>query len=33
MFVLDPKKRPTAVDCLNHPFFKIEIDDETEFKE
>jgi len=29
MFVLDPKKRPTANDCLNHPFFTVIVEDET----
>ena len=29
MFKLDPKKRPSAKDCLKHHFFQIKITDET----
>lgn len=31
MFVLDPAKRPSALDCLNHDFLRNDylIDDET----
>ena len=27
--LIDPKRRPTAEQCLKHPFFKEEIEDET----
>ena len=29
MFVLDPKKRPSADECLKHTFFSLKIKDET----
>jgi serine/threonine protein kinase len=33
MFVLDPKKRPSADECLKHPFFQAKIRDETNLPE
>jgi hypothetical protein len=31
MFVIDPKKRPSAEECLRHEFLQIKIADETGF--